>query len=46
MAIIYCVQVSGRSSSVGSSGVFSNLSYPDSFIAFQRHYAMSEINKT
>lgn len=32
--------------SVGSGGVFSNLSYPDLFIAFQWHYAMSEINKT
>lgn len=30
---------------VGSSGGFSNIIYPDSFIAFQWHYAMSEINK-
>lgn len=29
-----------------SSGGFSILSYPDSFIAFQWYYAMSEINKT
>lgn len=31
---------------VCSGGVFSILNYPDSFVAFQWHYAMSEINKT
>lgn len=31
---------------VDSSGVFSILNYPDSFIAFQWYYAMSELNKT